>query len=255
MSKVVIVTGSAQGLGQVIAERFLAAGDKVVLADINQDQVIQLCQSLDPSGERAFPAHLDVLKKDDFVRVLDATLNKFGECDVLVNNAAITPTTSVMDITGSEFDAVMATNLRGTLFGCQVFGGYFVAKGLDSAPGVSAGRIVNLASLAGQMGGTASGAHYASSKAGILTLTKVFAREFAGNAVTVNAVAPGPVDVPSIREKIPAEKLDAIIKNMVPVQQMSSSHFIANMVLMLASAEAGCTTGSCWDSNGGIYMR
>lgn len=255
MSKVVVVTGAAQGLGQTIAERFLAAGDKVVFADINLPLAQQVCESQAAFSSNALPMYLDVLDKNSFAEVLKTTVATFGHCDVLVNNAAITPTTPVMDVSGEEFDQVLSTNLRGALFGCQVFGSYFASKGMASAPGVTAGRIINMASLAGQMGGTASGVHYASSKAGIITLNKVFARELAGQAVTVNCVAPGPVDVPSIREKVPAEKLDAIIKNMVPVQQMSSATFIADMVAMLASADAGCTTGACWDSNGGIFMR
>lgn len=255
MSKVVVVTGAAQGLGQAIAERFLASGDKVVFADINIDLAQQVCKSHDASGENTLSLYLDVLDKNSFINALAATIEKFGRCDVLINNAAITPTTAAMDVTSDEFDMVLATNLRGALFGCQVFGAYFADKGMASAPNVTAGRIINMASLAGQMGGTASGVHYASSKAGIITLTKVFARELAANAVTVNAVAPGPVDVPSIREKVPAEKLDAIIKNMVPVQQMSAATFIADMVVMLAADNAGCTTGACWDSNGGIFMR
>jgi 3-oxoacyl-[acyl-carrier protein] reductase len=112
-----------------------------------------------------------------------------------------------------------------------------------------------MASLAGQMGGTASGAHYASSKGAILTLTKVFAREFADRGVTCNAVAPGPVDVPSIREKVPADKLAQIVDTMIPVKKMSGGDFVAGIVTMLASEAAGCVTGACWDTNGGIYMR
>ena len=159
----------------------------------------------------------------------------------------MTPTTSVMEISADEFDQVLAINLRGTLFGCQVFGTHFA--------GQNYGRLINMASLAGQIGGTASGAHYASSKGGILTLTKVFARELAANAVTCNAVAPGPVDVPSIREKVSAEKLAQIIDSIIPVKKMSGGEFVADMVVMLSSEAAGSVTGACWDTNGGIFMR
>jgi 3-oxoacyl-[acyl-carrier protein] reductase len=247
MSHVAVITGAAQGLGLTIAEGLLNAGFKVVLSDVQLDAVTTAANSLDPSGEKTLALKLDVLNKQDFQQVLDATVQQFGSCEVLVNNAAMTPTTPVMEITAEEFDSVMNINLRGTFFGCQVFGEYFSNKRY--------GRIINMASMAGQMGGTASGAHYASSKGAILTLNKIFARQFADQGVTVNSVAPGPVDVPSIRDKVPAAKLQDIIDNMIPVKALTSPVFIAGMVAMLASPEANTVTGACWDINGGIFMR
>ena len=247
MNKVSIVTGAAQGIGCVIAEQLLQQGHKVVIGDINRDAAQRMVNDLEAFGESAVALELDVSSKESFQSVLSQTLTKFGRCDVLVNNASITSSTAVMDIRVEEFDQVLATNLRGTFLGCQVLGEHFLAN--------KSGRIINMTSLAGQMGGTATGAHYAASKGGILTLTKVFAREFAGHGVTVNAVAPGPVDVPSIREKISEQKLNEIVETMIPVKCMSSADFIASMVCMLASDSADCVTGACWDSNGGIFMR
>ncbi len=247
MSKVALVTGAAQGLGSVISQSLIDAGYSVVVTDINIEEASKAVKQLDPSGEKAIAIKLDVMNKQDFINGLDSTLKHFGRCDVLVNNAAMTPTTAVMDITPEEFSQVLDINLRGNFLGCQVFGQHFANEGF--------GRIINLSSLAGQMGGTASGAHYASSKAGIVTLTKIFARQFASDGVTVNAIAPGPVDVPSVREKVPAEKLEHIINNMIPVKAMSNPGFIGSMVVMLASAEANTVTGATWDINGGIYMR
>lgn len=247
MSKVALVTGAAQGLGYVISQSLIDAGYSVVVSDINFDEAEKAAKQLDPSGEKAIAIALNVMNKQDFVDALASTINRFGRCDVLVNNAAMTPTTAVMDITPEEFSQVLDINLRGNFLGCQVFGQHFANNGF--------GRIINLSSLAGQMGGTASGAHYASSKAGIVTLTKIFARQFASNGVTVNAIAPGPVDVPSVREKVPAEQLENIINNMIPVKAMSNPEFIGSMVIMLASKEANTVTGATWDINGGIYMR
>ena len=251
MSKVALVTGAAQGLGLAIAQRLLKEGYRVVISDIDLNAAQVAANELDASGDSVTAIELDVQSKQSFSDALQATIARFSRCDVLVNNAAMTPTTSVMDISADEFDQVLSTNLRGTFFGCQVFGQYFS----DQNEGNNAGRIINMTSLAGQMGGTASGAHYAASKGGILTLTKVFARALADKGVTVNAVAPGPVDMPSTREKVPADKLEHIINTMIPVKKMSSSDFVADMVLMLASDSAGCTTGACWDTNGGIFMR
>jgi 3-oxoacyl-[acyl-carrier protein] reductase len=247
MSKVALVTGAAQGLGFVISQSLLNAGYAVVVTDINIEEAKKAAKALDASGEKTIAIPLDVMQKQDFIDALATTLKYFGRCDILVNNAAMTPTTAVMDITPEEFSQVLDINLRGNFLGCQVFGQHLANEGF--------GRIINLSSLAGQMGGTASGAHYASSKAGIVTLTKIFARQFASSGVTVNAIAPGPVDVPSVREKVPAEKLEHIINNMIPVKAMSNPGFIGSMVVMLASEEANTVTGATWDINGGIYMR
>ncbi|GAC05708.1 SDR family NAD(P)-dependent oxidoreductase [Paraglaciecola chathamensis] len=246
-TKVALVTGAAQGLGYVICESLIKAGYSVVVSDIDADTARSAALALDDSGKKALSVKLDVMQKQDFAHALTFTTEAFGHCDLLVNNAAMTPTTAVMDITPEEFSQVLDINLRGNFLGCQVFGQYFADKGF--------GRIVNLASLAGQMGGTASGAHYASSKAGIMTLTKIFARQFADAGVTVNAIAPGPVDVPSVRDKVPAEKLEQIINNMIPVKAMSNPAFIGSMVVMLAADEANTVTGATWDINGGIFMR
>ncbi|MDB4512108.1 SDR family oxidoreductase [Arenicella sp.] len=247
MTRTALVTGSTLGLGLAIAERLLAQGYQVAVSGRKLEDAEQAAKSIDPNGEKTLALGLDVQDKTAFQSALSQIKEYFGDCQVLINNAAMTPTTSVMDISADEFDQVMSTNLRGTFFGCQVFGSYFAEQNY--------GRIINMTSLAGQMGGTASGAHYAASKGGILTLTKVFARAVADQGVTVNAVAPGPVDMPSTWEKVPKEKLENIIETMIPVKKMSSSDFIADMVIMLASENAGCTTGACWDSNGGIFMR
>lgn len=246
-SKVALVTGAGQGLGLAIAQRLHSEGYRVAVSGRTLSDVEGSAKELDSTGKTAVGVKLDVNDKASFESALAETVEHFGRCDILVNNAAMTPTTSVMDISADEFDQVLSTNLRGTFFGCQVFGKHFADQNY--------GRLINMTSLAGQMGGTASGAHYAASKGGILTLTKVFARALADNGVTVNSLAPGPVDMPSTREKVPAEKLQHIIDTMIPVKKMSSADFIADMVLMLVSESAGCTTGACWDSNGGIYMR
>lgn len=245
--KVALVTGAAQGLGYVICESLIKAGYSVVVSDVNGSLAAQAAKVLDPTGEVAVATKLDVMSKQDFCEGLVFTLDTFGHCDVLVNNAAMTPTTPLMEISPEEFSQVLDINLRGNFIGSQVFGQYFADQ--------SFGRIINLASLAGQMGGTASGAHYAASKAGITTLTKIFARQFADKGVTVNAIAPGPVDVPSVRDKVPADKLEHIINNMIPVKAMSNPEFIGSVVVMLAADEANTVTGATWDINGGIYMR
>ncbi len=246
MNQVALVTGAAQGLGNIIARRLHGAGYKLVLTDRTEDMARTAAAQLDASGDTVLPLVLDVMQKAAFEAALAAVRERWGGLHVAVNNAAITPTTPVMQITPEEFDTVLAINLRGTFLGCQVFGAAMGAAGY--------GRLINVASLAGQNGGTASGAHYAASKGAILTLTKIFARELAASGVTVNAIAPGPMELPSVRAAVPPERLEKLIE-MIPVKRLGNPEFVASLVVQLASAEADFATGAAWDVNGGIFMR
>ena len=198
--RVVLVTGAARGLGAVIARRFHASGYRVAIGDITFNAAQELASELSADHSSAFALNLDVTSKEDFSAARDAILDKWQRIDVLVNNAGASKVVPVMDITAEQFDHVIQVNLRSVLFGCQVFGQHFADAG--------AGRIVNIASLAGQNGGSATGAHYAASKGGVITLTKVFARDLASRGVTVNAISPGPMDLPIVHESVPADKLD-----------------------------------------------
>jgi 3-oxoacyl-[acyl-carrier protein] reductase len=247
MSKrVVLVTGAARGLGEVVARRFHDAGYKVALSDVAVDAVEALARELSRDGSSAFAVRLDVTSKADFEAARDALLDRWGAIDALVNNAGASKVVPVMDITAEQFDQVIDVNLRSVLFGCQVFGQHFANQG--------AGRIVNIASLAGQNGGSATGAHYAAAKGGAITLTKVFARDLAAYGVTVNAISPGPLDLPIVHESVPAEKLEKVIAA-VPVGRLGSAAYVADVAVLLASADAYFATGACWDINGGLFMR
>jgi 3-oxoacyl-[acyl-carrier protein] reductase len=246
MARAALVTGAAQGLGAAIARALHASGVRVAVSDIDVDAVAALARKLDASGRTAFGVALDVRQQEDFERVLTAMLDRWGQADVLVNNAVVTAVKPVLDITPDEFDAVMAVNVRGTFIGCQVFGRHFKATG--------GGRIVNIASLAGQNGGAATGVHYAASKGAVITLTKVFARDLAPFGVTVNAVAPGPLDLPSVHALLPADQLAAMVST-IPAGQLGNPAFVAEMVVKLVGEDAGFVTGATWDINGGLFMR
>ncbi|MFK3659774.1 SDR family NAD(P)-dependent oxidoreductase [Scandinavium sp. NPDC088450] len=244
MTQTVLVTGAAAGLGNVIAAHLLAQGFQVVLTDVDAARAQQAAKVLD--SDKVLALGLDIRQPDDFARALELTVERFGSLEVLVNNAALTLATPVMDIPVDEFDRVISTNLRGTFVGCQTMGRYFASRGY--------GRIINLASLAGQNGGTASGAHYAASKGGILTLTKIFARELSKSGVTVNAIAPGPMDSPMVHALVPEEKMAGLLQ-MIPVGKLGEAEFVAQTVALLASEQASFVTGATWDINGGLFMR
>lgn len=245
-NRVVLVTGAARGLGAAIATRFHAAGYAVAIGDIAFDAAQALARDLSADGSSAFALNLDVTSKTAFETARDAILQRWGHIDALINNAGASKVVPVMEITAEQFDLVINVNLRSVLFGCQVFGQHFADAGT--------GRIVNIASLAGQNGGSATGAHYAAAKGGVITLTKVFARDLGAAGVTVNAISPGPMDLPIVHESVAADKLKAVIAN-IPAGRLGSADYVADVAVMLAAENAYFANGACWDVNGGLFMR
>ncbi|MFB6675404.1 SDR family NAD(P)-dependent oxidoreductase [Streptomyces sp. NPDC056390] len=244
--RVALVTGAARGLGGVTARRLHEHGYRVALTDLDEDAAVAAAAALDPTGDSAIGLGLDVRDKAAFGVVRDTLTDRWGAVHVLVNNAGHSKVEALMDIEPDSFSSVVSTNLNGTFFGCQVLGAHFAERGH--------GRIVNVASLAGQNGGTATGAHYAAAKGGVATLTKVFARELGPRGVTVNAVSPGPQDLPVVRESVPADQL-ARIEATIPVRKLGRPEFVADMIVLLAAEHADAVTGACWDANGGLFMR
>lgn len=243
---IAVVTGAAGGMGAHIARRLHADGHRVLLTDIDVEAAGVISKELSSDGMTARAAELNVAHRDSFVTALDLVENYWGTPTILVNNAAVTKTADLMTLSEDEFNSVLNTNVNSVFFGCQVFGAAMVRQ--------QYGRIVNMASLAGQNGGTATGAHYAASKGAILTTTKIFARQLAGDGVTVNAIAPGPHDLPIVRATVPPDKLDSVVAG-IPVRRLGNPEFVADMVSLLTADNAYFVTGACWDVNGGLYVR
>jgi len=243
--RTVFVTGSAQGIGAAIGTAFHAAGDNVVLLD-RSEAVVDFARTLDPSGATAMPLIDNVDDEAAFQAAFAAAVERFGKVDVMVNNAARTAMGSVWDISVADWDAVMATNLRGTFLGCRIAAGHMRERGLH-------GRIINLSSLAGQRGSTATGLHYGASKAGILVVTKVFAQELAATGITVNAIAPAAIDGP-VMETL-TEQTRQGLQRSIPVGRFGHDREVAAAALYLASEDAAFVTGATLDVNGGLFMR
>lgn len=243
---VAVVTGGARGLGAVLAARLFDRGHRVAVTDLDAEGARKTAHSLDPTGGSAIGIELDVRERDAFEQALAVVTGRWGSAQVLVNNAGHSRAEPLMEIGPDSFRSTVSANMDGTFFGCQVFGGHFAGRGY--------GRIVNIASLAGQNGGTATGAHYAAAKGAVATLTKVFARELAPHGVTVNAISPGPLDLPVVHEMLPAEQIERIERS-IPVGRLGLPGFIADMAVLLAGEDAAFVTGACWDANGGLYMR
>jgi len=239
-NRTAFVTGGARGLGEAIARALLEAGARVVLTDI--DPAVRDTAARLGSGAGAL---LDVRDGAAFAAVFARAAEAHGGIDIMVNNAARTPSTSLWEIDVAEWDDVMAVNLRGQFLGCQIAGRHMKARGY--------GRIINLSSLAGQQGGAVAGAHYAASKAGILVLTKMFAQELGPFGVTVNALAPAAVRGPAV-DAAPPDKVAALQK-LIPVGRLGLPEEVGAAAVYLASAGAGYMTGATLDLNGGRFMR
>lgn len=242
---VAVVTGSAQGLGEAIAARFVADGYRVVCADVNDELNRRTVAAIDAGGEHAVAVRVDVRELESIQGCLDEAVDRWGAVDVWVNNAARTEAASFLEIDPGEWDDVLAVNLRGTYFGCRVAGRHMSERG--------GGRIVNLASLAGQWGRSPTGVHYAASKAGIMAVTRYAATAFAPHGVTVNAIAPTAIEGPAVAA-MPAEKISAYAAQ-IPVGRLGRPEEVAALAAFLASDESGFVTGATYDLNGGILMR
>ena len=240
-----IVTGAGRGLGEAIAIELAGRGARVLLADIDADAAELAAASIRDSGGAAESAALDVADWAAVHQLVADFTARAERLDILVNNAARSVARSFWEIDPAEWDDVMAVNLRGVVAGCRAAGAVMrEAKW---------GRIVNLASLAGQQGGINGGAHYAASKAGIVVLTKIVAAELAGSGVTVNAIAPAAIEGP-IFDAIPAERQEEIASS-IPVGRAGRPEEVAATVAFLASERAAFITGTTIDVNGGLFMR
>jgi 3-oxoacyl-[acyl-carrier protein] reductase len=186
-----------------------------------------------------------VRDRESVNRLVDEVLERGGRLDILVNNAARIAPSSLWDVEPEEWDDVLAVNLRGPLFGIQAAGPHMRAQGW--------GRIVNVSSLAGQQGGIVGGPHYSASKAGLLVLTKIAARELAPHGVTVNAIAPAAIESPVLDALPEATRVE--IARSIPVGRLGRPEEVAALVAYLASEEAAYVTGATFDVNGGLLMR
>jgi 3-oxoacyl-[acyl-carrier protein] reductase len=238
------VTGAAQGLGLAIARGLAAAGARVALADVDAG-VAAAAAALRRDGHVALEFVLDVRNEAVFGAGFEHAVAEFGGVDVMVNNAALTSSASLWELTAADWDEVLAVNLRGCFFGCRIAGRHMRGRGR--------GRIVNLSSIAAQQPSVASGIDYAASKAGILALTRAFALELAPCGVTVNALAPSAFDGPAL-DRLDAPRREQLARS-IPLGRFGNPDDVAAAVVYLASDAASFITGATLDLNGGRLMR
>lgn len=239
-----LVTGGGRGVGAAIAREIHAGGGRVAVSDVDPAVAAEVAQSLDPSGATAIALTLDVREKADFLAARDAISAAWGRVDIVVNNAGYAKRTPTQDISPEEFDEIVAINMRSVFLSSQIFSEHMRGHGY--------GRIINITSLAGQNGGTVASPHYAAAKAGAIMLTKYFARALAGSGVTVNAIAPGPID--TAKARLSPEQI-ARVEGEVPIGRFMHVGEIAAAAALLASDRGGFFMGATLDMNGGLYLR
>jgi 3-oxoacyl-[acyl-carrier protein] reductase len=241
--KVAVVTGASRGIGRSISLALAAEGARIVAVDLGLEDTEKLAEEIRAQGGEALAVQGNVTVTTDAERMIAAAVEKFGRVDILVNNAGITKDGLLLRMKDEDWDAVLNVNLKGA-FLCSRAAAKVMAK-------QRYGRIINIASIVGQMG-NAGQANYCASKAGLIGLTKSNARELAKRNVTVNAVAPGFIATPmtdALSEKVKQELLAQI-----PQERLGSADDIANAVLFLAAERSGYITGQVIGVNGGMYM-
>jgi len=202
--KVAVVTGASRGIGRSISLALAAEGARIVAVDLGLDDTEKLAEEIRAQGGEALAVQGNVTVTTDAERMIEAAVEKFGRVDILVNNAGITKDGLLLRMKDEDWDAVLNVNLKGA-FLCSRAAAKVMAK-------QRYGRIINIASIVGQMG-NAGQANYCASKAGLIGLTKSNARELAKRNVTVNAVAPGFIATPmtdALSEKVKQDLLAQI---------------------------------------------
>jgi NAD(P)-dependent dehydrogenase (short-subunit alcohol dehydrogenase family) len=242
--KIAIVTGAGQGIGRAIAIALAQNGSIPVIADINAHTASKVAEEINSLDVPAVSLNVDVSRVPEIENMVKQVVDKFGTVDILVNNAGILHATQIEDITEEEWDRMMAVNLKSVFFASQQVLPYMKKKRW--------GRIINMSSLAGRMGGYGNGVGYAATKAGIVGLSMSMARRVAPFNITVNAIAPGTTESEILKSFTP-ERI-AELKKMVPLGRLGKPGDIAALCAFLASEQAGFITGAVIDINGGMFM-
>ncbi len=241
--KSAIVTGSAQGIGKAISVKLAEKGLNIVVSDILIDEAKKTAAEIEKLGVKAIAVKTDVSNAEDVKDLIRTTKDTFGSVDILINNAGITRDSLSMRMSEADWDIVLDVNLKGSFLCAQAASKIMMKQKF--------GRIVNIASVSGILG-TAGQANYASSKAGVIALTKALSRELAARNITVNAVAPGFI-MTEMTDKLPDKVKEEYITQ-IPLGRAGTPLDVANVVDFLISPAASYVTGIVISVSGGMVM-
>jgi 3-oxoacyl-[acyl-carrier protein] reductase len=241
--KVAVVTGGTRGIGLAVARSLADDGASVVVSGRDPARLDSAAKELEGLGASALAVAADATKREDADRLVEATKERFGRIDVLVNNAGITRDQLLVRMKDDDWDQVLDTNLRGVFLMTRAAGKVMMRQ--------KSGRIINISSAAGAMG-NAGQVNYSAAKAGVIGLTKASARELAHWNILVNVVAPGLIET-DMAAAIPAEAREALMQQ-VPLKRIGTAKEVAEVVRFLAGEGGGYITGQVIHVNGGLYM-
>ncbi len=239
-----VVTGAARGIGKTIARTLAKEGLNVVVSDILIDDAVTAAKELEENfGVTAIAVKTDVSNAEEVENLIKTTVDQLGSVDFLVNNAGVTRDNLAVRMSEQEWDMVLSINLKGTFLCSQAAAKEMMRKRF--------GRIVNIASVSGILG-TPGQANYASSKAGVIALTKSFARELGKRSICINAVAPGFM-LTEMTEQLPDKVKEEYIAN-IPLKRAGTPEDVAEVVRFLVSPAASYITGTVINVSGGLLI-
>lgn len=254
--KVTIITGAASDIGLAIAKVFLENGAKVVLADLNEDKLIQETDALKSQGYDCMPIKVNVTDEQAVKAMIDQTVEQYGRLDILFNNAGLQHVESIESFPTEKFRQMIDIMLTGSFIGTKY--------ALPIMKQQQSGRILNMASINGVIG-FAGKAAYNSAKHGIIGLTKVTALETATEGITVNAICPGYIDTPLVRNQMDdlakergvavEQVLEDVLYPLIPQKRLLDIKDIADYALFLCSDSAKSVTGQAILIDGGYTVQ
>ena len=237
------VTGASQGIGRACALKLATEGAAVAVAARSQEKLNDLVNEITAAGGTALACALDVTDEEQVKAEIKGAIAQFGKIDILVNNAGITRDQLVMRMKRTDWDMVLQTNLTSAYLCIQQVSSSMLKQRW--------GRIINIASVFGQMG-QAGQANYSASKAGLIGLTMAIARELGSRNITCNAVAPGFIE--TAMTEVLGDEFKQNAAKQIPLGRVGSVDDVANAVAFLASDEASYITGHVLNVNGGMLM-
>lgn len=241
--KIAIVTGAAHGIGEATAQVLSEQGATVAIVDIDAATAQQVAAKINASGRKAKSYLCDVSKPTAVEQLAKDIVSDLGSVDILVNNAAICPRISIAEMTEEWFDKIVNINMKSVFFLSRAAAEVMKQK--------KWGRIVNISSTGGRIGGLYNSTVYSGTKAAIIAITKTMAREYSAFGILINSVAPGAVDTPMMTKGM--TNLDSYLQT-VPLRRLAQPIEIAHSIAHLCSDETTWVTGATLDVNGGVVM-
>jgi 3-oxoacyl-[acyl-carrier protein] reductase len=241
--KTVIITGGGKGIGKGTAIMFAQSGANVAIFDIDIEAANEVAAYLNKQNYRAKSYQVDTCKKEQVINAVQEVKNDFSSIDILINNAGITRDSSLKKMTDEQWQQVIDVNLTGVFNCTKAVFPYMEQQG--------SGRIINAASIVAHYGNFGQ-TNYVATKAGVIGMTKVWAREFGRKGITVNAIAPGFINTEMV-QTIPETYLDEL-KSRTPVNRLGEVEDIAHAYLFLASDQASFITGTTLCVDGGLVL-